>query len=276
MIKKLLKSIIRNIKIKEIIPIEHMVENNNLLKDKVALITGGSGGIGFAIARSYVESGCKVILVGTNEMKLKELVEKLGNNFAKYIKVDLYNIKKFNEIVEKAVNLFGKIDILVCSAGKHIVKENLCFIETREEEYDQIMNLNLKSTYFFIQSVTKYMIAKKIKGHVLIISSQSALEPAWSPYRLSKWGIKGITCGIAQELLQYGIIVNAIGPGPTATSMQPYKEGDSIYTEGNTIKRYTMPDEIATYAKLLVSNLGDMIVGDTLYMSGGRGIVEIR
>ena len=138
------------------------------------------------------------------------------------------------------------------------------------------MDLNLKSTYFFIQEIAKYMISSKIKGHILIISSQSALEPAWSPYRLSKWGIKGITSGIAQKLLPYGIIVNAIGPGPTATSMQDYREGDNIYTTGNTIERYTMPDEIAEYAKLLVSELGNTIIGDTIYMSGGRGIIEIR
>jgi len=102
------------------------------------------------------------------------------------------------------------------------------------------------------------------------------LEPAWSPYRLSKWGIKGLISGLAQQLLPYGIIVNGIGPGPTATSMQPYNDGDSIYTNQNPINRYTMPDEIAVYAEMLVSDLGNTIIGDTIYMSGGRGIIEIN
>ncbi len=138
------------------------------------------------------------------------------------------------------------------------------------------MNLNLKGTYFMCQEIGKYMINKKIKGHILIISSQSALEVPWSPYRLSKWSIRGLTQGIAQKLLPYGIVVNAIAPGPTATSMQSYENGDSIYTEENSIERYTMPSEVAMYARMLVSDLGNTIIGDTLYMSGGRGIIETR
>ena len=110
----------------------------------------------------------------------------------------------------------------------------------------------------------------------MLISSQSALEPAWSPYRLSKHGISEITKGLAQRLLEHNIIVNGIGPGPSATGMQPYEQGGSITTDGNPIGRYTMPEEIAQYAVMLVSELGDTVVGDTLYMSGGRGIIELR
>lgn len=126
------------------------------------------------------------------------------------------------------------------------------------------------------QSIAKYMITNQIKGHILIISSQSALEPSWSPYRLSKLGIDGITRGMAQRLLEHGIIVNSIGPGPTATTMQKEYKGDNIYTPLNPIKRFTMPEEVAQYAVLMVSDLGNTIVGQTLYMSGGRGITEIR
>ena len=130
-------------------------------------------------------------------------------------------------------------------------------------EYHQ--NINLKGTYFMCQTVAKYMIENKIKGHILIISSQSALEPSWSPYRLSKLGIDGITKGMAQRLLEHGIIVNAIGPGPTNTSMQKnYREGN-LYTPLNPIKRFTTPEEIAQIAKILVSDLGNTIVGQTIY-----------
>ena len=86
----------------------------------------------------------------------------------------------------------------------------------------------------------------------------------------------GLTKGMAQRLLEHGIIVNAIGPGPTNTSMQKnYREGN-LYTPLNPIKRFTTPEEIAQIAKILVSDLGNTIVGQTIYMSGGRGIVEIR
>ena len=240
--KSFIKRILYFFKAKKIVTIYQPIDKEKILDGKVAIITGGSGGIGFAIAKKFVESGCKVILVGTNSEKLESLCKKLGDS-AKFLEMNLYDVKSFKSKIEQAVNLFGKIDICVNSAGKHISKVNLDFLTTTVSEYEEIMDLNLKSTYFFIQEIAKYMISSKIKGHILIISSQSALEPAWSPYRLSKWGIKGITSGIAQKLLPYGIIVNAIGPGPTATSMQDYREGDNIYTTGNTIERYTMPDD---------------------------------
>lgn len=149
-------------------------------------------------------------------------------------------------------------------------------MEVEEKDYDSIMDINLKGTYFVTQKVAKHMVANRIHGHILNISSSTALEPAWSPYRLSKWGIKGMTLGLAQQLQPYGIIVNAIAPGSTATKLLGFKEGDSIYSADNGNHRLTLPSEIAEYAKLMVSGLGDMIVGDTLYISGGRGTIDRR
>ena len=109
-----------------------------------------------------------------------------------------------------------------------------------------------------------------------MISSQSALEPSWSPYRISKNCTANITKGLAQELIEYGITVNGIGPGPTATKMQGFSEKDTLYTEQNPIKRYTTPEEIAEFSIMLVSNFGKTVVGDTIYMSGGRGLIDLR
>ncbi|NME83748.1 SDR family oxidoreductase [Clostridium sp. SM-530-WT-3G] len=274
-IKLLIKRTINLFKEKKIIPIQHYVHANQILKGQVALISGGSGGIGFAIAKKFIESGCKVIIAGTKEEKLKKCVDELGSSCS-YIILNLYNVSEFQNKIQEAEEKFGNINILVNCAGIHIPRNDLAFLNIDENEYDTIMDLNLKGTYFLSQELAKRMIERKIKGHILMISSQSGLEPAWSPYRLSKWGIKALTEGLAQSLLNYGIIVNGIGPGPTATSMQPYKKGDSIYTNQNPIKRYTMPEEVAEYAVILTSSLGDTVVGDTLYMSGGRGIIELR
>ena len=115
-----------------------------------------------------------------------------------------------------------------------------------------------------------------VKGHILIISSSRGSEPAWSPYGLSKWGTNGMVKGLAQVMIQYGIVVNGIAPGPTATDLLGVKEGDSIYTTENVIGRYAKPLEISAYAKLLVSDLGDMVVGEMLHISGGRGCFDIR
>lgn len=258
---------------RELIPVSHLVDLNQLLSQRVAIITGGSGGIGYAIARSYIESGAQVIITGTNKEILQRCCSELGDKAA-YIVLNLKETGSFRMKVEEAASIFGKIDILVNSAGAFSTQNDFLYVD--EEEYDNIMDINLKGTYFFSQAVANYMVYNKFKGHILIISSQSALEPAWSPYRLSKWGIKGITLGMAQQLLPHGIVVNAIAPGPTATKMQCYNEGNSIQTSGNPAGRYAMPDEIAVYAKYFVSSLGDMVVGDTIYISGGRGIIDMR
>lgn len=275
MIKKYIKKVFDYLKKEKKIPIYSVVRNEKLLYGKVAFITGGSGGIGYAIAKKYIESGCKVIITGTNEDKLKKYSIDLGEN-CRYILLNLNEIEKYDLVIKNAINFFGKIDILVNCAGIHTDRIGLDFLNITEKEYDEIMDLNLKSIYFISQKFAQYMINNKIKGHILMISSQSALEPSWSPYRLSKRGLSGITIGLAQNLIKYGIIVNGIGPGPTATAMQKYENGDNIFTTLNPIYRYTMPNEVAEYALLLGSELGNTIVGDTIYMSGGRGIIELR
>ena len=274
-VKFVAKSGVSVLKSKKIVPVQHLTDNAHLLEGKVALITGGSGGIGSAIAKAYLESGCKVVITGTNEEKLKKYCEKLGEN-TKYVQIDLNNVSDIAKKVNEAVACFGKIDILVNSAGIHSTEMISDFLTVSEKEFDDIISVNLKGTYFISQAVCNYMIDNKIKGHILNISSSTALEPAWSPYRLSKWGIKGLTLGLAQKMLPHGIVVNAIAPGSTATSLVGFKEGDSIQTGENKVGRLIMPDEVAYYAKLLVSDLGDMIIGDTLYISGGRGTVDVQ
>lgn len=273
--KQLIKKIIRIFKKKEYVPIVDRISNDNLLNRKVAFISGGSGGIGQSIAKKFIEAGGKVIISGTNEVKLKKFSENLGNN-CKYIVMDLNNVEEYKNKINESINLFGKIDILVNSAGIHTTRQGANFLNFKTDEYDKIMNINLKSTYFLSQLFANYFIKNKIKGHILMISSSTCFEPAWSPYRLSKWGIRGLTSGMAQELIKYGIIVNAIAPGSTATEMLNYKHGDSIYTEENTNNRYIMPEEVANIALMLVSGTGDMIVGETILASGGRGRTEIR
>lgn len=272
-IKKLLKKVLYKEEVK--IPITKLVDNSELLLGKTALITGGSGGIGVSIAKEFIESGCNVIITGTNIDKLKNICKEMNTERINYITLDLKKVKSFKDKVEEAVKIYGKIDILVNSAGIHSTNAVQDFFSFTEEEYDEIMNVNLKGMYFFTREVSEYMINNKIKGHVLNISSTTALEPAWSPYRLSKWGVKGLTAGLADRLYEYGIIVNAIAPGSTATKLLGYKEGDNINTKDNPAKRYIMPEEVAAYAKLLVSSLGDMVIGETLYISGGRGNIFI-
>ena len=274
MIKRI-KRIIANIKPKKVEPITVLKDNNELLKEKVAFITGGTGGIGCAIAKKFIDSGCKVIISGTNMEKLKKISTDLGEN-CKYIQIDLSKLDDLESSIKEVISIFGKLDIFVSSHGIHTTKKINSFIDFTEEDFDNIIDINLKSTYFLCKEISKYFIKNKIKGKILLISSSTGSEPAWSPYRISKCCIDNLTKGLAQNLIDNDIIVNSIAPGPTATDLLDYHKGDFIYTSDNKLYRYTMPEEIAEIALVLTSNLGNTIVGDTIYMSGGRGVFDIR
>lgn len=276
-IKSSIKKMIKSLKEKEFIPIQHDVDSNNMLKNKVAVIIGGSGGIGLAIAKSFYESGCKVILCGTNQAKLERCLEKFDNSEnVRTMIFDIADIDKFKEKIEIAASIFGKIDILVNSAGIHT--ENVDFFTMTSNEYDRVMDVNIKGVYFICKEFVEYMKKHKAKEkkHILLISSSRGSEPAWSPYGVSKWALNGLTKGLAQLLLPYGIIVNAIAPGSTATELIGVKAGDSINSQENGNNRLIMPVEVANIAKMLVSSSGDMIVGEIIHVSGGRGVFDIR
>ena len=274
-IKHLFKRGIMLIKEEKKIPIPNPINAPELLKDKVALITGGSGGIGLAMAESFLKSGAKVIIAGTNEEKLRSCCEKIGVVNLSYIVIDVKDAQTMPEKIKTAAMMFSenRIDILVNSAG---IANQSDFLDMSEQEYDRIMDINAKGTFFMSQAVAKYMIENKIKGHILNVTSSSALRPAWTPYQMSKWAIKGFTLGAADKLLPYGIVVNAIAPGPTATPMMGKGEGDNIYHPTIPSGRFAMPSEIAALATFMVSDMGDMIVGDTFYMTGGSGTITLH
>lgn len=272
-IKNAVHTLIQMGKEEKIQPIIVPVEKEKLLNGKVALITGGTSGIGLAIAQAFQNAGAKVIIAGTNQVKLEAALEKWGG--VKGLLIDVRDTEHLPDKVKEAEALFeeNKIDILVNSAGV-VVKHDFWGID--EKEYDGIMDTNAKGTFFMSQAVGKAMIEKQVKGHILNVTSSSALRPAWTPYQMSKWAVRGLTLGLADTLLPYGIVVNAIAPGPTATPMLGKTEGSSISEPNNPSKRYAMPEEIASMAVYMVSDAGRMIVGDTVYMTGGSGTITLH
>lgn len=126
------------------------------------------------------------------------------------------------------------------------------------------------------QAMGNYMHEKGIKGHILNLSSSSALRPAWGPYQISKWAIRGLTLGLAEKLQPCGIVVNAIAPGQTATPMLGKTDCSDISNSYALAGRYIMPEEVANLAVLMVSDMGNMIVGDTFYITGGSGLITFE
>ena len=189
------------------------------------------------------------------------------------IVIDVSDVNALTGKVKEASKIFGYIDVLVNAAGTN---SHTDFLDVTEAEYNNVMNVNAKGTFFMSQAIAKYMIENNIKGHILNITSSSALRPAKTPYHMSKWAVRGLTLGAADRLLSHGIIVNAIAPGPVATEMLGKHEGDSIYKEGQPLGRYAMPQEIANMAVMLVSEMGNIVVGDTLYATGGSGVISLH
>ena len=259
---------------KNVISVNIPQRKEELLKDKIAFIVGGTGGLGTAIAEAFIAAGAKVIISGTNEEKLQRSVKKLGNN-AKGIQIDLKKVISFDEKVLQAVEQFSekRIDILVNCAGIH---GNQRFGEISEDTWDSVLDVNLKGMFFMTQSVGNYMKKNNIKGHILNVSSAAALKPGYTPYEISKSGVKSLTLGVAAELIPYGIVVNAIAPGPVATEMLNWKEGDTLYTDCVPAMRFSTPSEIAQLAVIMVSNMCDLVIGDTFYISGGSGTIKYQ
>lgn len=275
MIKAFIYDIIHLLRTKEKVPVLIPQEEAKVFENQVALISGGSGGIGKAIAYELLHSGCKVILTGTNKMKLAEIEEELSSKEVITMMLDVADVKSFEDKIEEAWNAFGtgKIDILINCAG---INDSKPFLEVTEDVYDRIMDVNTKGTYFLSQTIAKKMIKNKVHGHILNISSASALRPASTPYILSKCAISGMTKGMADVLIKYGIVVNAIAPGPVATQMVGKENTDEISHASSPAGRYALPCEIAHLAAYMVSGYGDLIVGDTFYITGGSGTISLH
>lgn len=263
------------------VPVNHTnakiieLSRNELLKDRVALVTGGTSGIGFAIAKLFVKAGAKVIITGRDNNRIEKAVATLRNEtevdniFG--ILLNNLDIKRFPDTINSAISLFGRIDILVNNAGvltyDTISSEN-------EEQYDKVLNTNLRGPFFLSQHIGQHMIDNHIKGNILNIGSSSCLRPAVSAYTVSKWGIRGLTLGLARTLAPYGITVNGIAPGQTLTAMvHNHDTIGNLYRSNIPLGRFILPDEIGNMAVILVSEMGRSVIGDIVYMTGGAGVI---
>lgn len=249
---------------------------NCLLKGRTALITGGTSGIGYEIAKAFLDAGANVIITGRNKERIDVSIAQLKNTIQSKSEVNgivLNNLKVSdfkNRFAEALKIANAPIDILVNNAGVL----GCDFSNGNEEEYDAVLDTNLKGVFFLSQLVAHYMKDHHIKGNILNVASSSSLRPAASAYTLSKWGIRGLTQGMARTLTQYDIVVNGIAPGPTATPML-MREGVSkdISLKQSMTGRYALPEEIANMAVILVSDMSRMVVGDIVYMTGGAGLI---
>ncbi len=253
------------------VPVFVPMLNNNLLAGRTALITGGTQGIGLAMAKAFVASGAKVVITGRKQEKIDKAVAAIGLGGQGFL-LDNQAVETFTSCIDKLSDRYGLPDILVNNAGVIICGK---FGKTEVDNYDSIMDTNLKGAYFLSQEMANRWIAANIQGNILNICSSSSLRPGYSPYALSKWGMRAMTSGLAKLLIKHGIVVNGLAPGPTSTSMFVKDGSNGINYPMSPAGRLVTEEEVANLAVVLVSGLSRMVIGDVLYVTGGAGTITV-
>lgn len=239
---------------------------------KVAIITGGSRGIGKEIAKKFAKENYNLVInyvsEKTNTEELKKEFEALGAEVL-FIKTNVTSYEECEKMAKDAINKFGKIDVLVNNAG--VTKDSL-LLRMKEEDFDTVINVNLKGTFNVTKACIPYMMKKK-SGKIVNISSVVGISgnSGQANYAASKAGIIGFTKSVAKELASRNILANCVAPGYIATDMTNGLS-DAVKESINNqipLKRVGMPEEVAKAVYFLASEENSYITGQVLNVDGG-------
>ncbi|HIZ44691.1 MAG TPA: 3-oxoacyl-ACP reductase FabG [Firmicutes bacterium] len=242
------------------------------LKNKVAVITGGSRGIGFATADKFLQEGAAVIITASSPATAgraaETLKEKHPESVVAGISPDLSSLDSVREAFQEIIRQYGSIDILVNNAG---VSDSVPFTEYTEENFDRVMNLNVKGVFNASRAVVDHM-AERGKGVILSTSSMVSIygQPGGVAYPASKFAVNGFTVSLARELGPKGIRVNAVAPGITETDMMkavPKEVIDPLIAQ-IPLRRLGQPEDIASAFAFLASDEASYITGVILSVDG--------
>lgn len=246
---------------------------NKLLQGQVAIVTGGTAGIGKAIALKFAEHGAKVVIMGTHAERGMQTIEEMkktsGCQDHQFFQVDIANTQEVDSAFKKILEQFGNVDVLVNNAG--ITRDQL-LMKMSEEDWDQVIAVNVKSCYNTSRAIVRSLLKAK-KGRIINISSVIGLtgNAGQSNYAASKAAIIGFTKALAQELATRNILVNCIAPGFIDTKMT---ESMTDAQKASTLAKIPLgrmgkPEDIANAALFLSSSLSDYITGQVLTIDGG-------
>ncbi len=242
------------------------------LAGRTALVTGANDGIGQAIATALAEAGADIVAAHRSDIAATErMVRETGRGFHA-VKTDLSRMDSVEPLVGEALGRFGKIDILVNNAGA-IARSDA--VDFTEEDWDRVMDINVKVLFFLSRAVAEQMIGKGIKGRIINIASLLSFQGGVrvASYTASKFGVRGLTMLMANEWAARGITVNAIAPGYIATKMTKALRDDDARSKALMERipagRYGTPEDFKGPALLLAGDAGGYINGHTLVVDGG-------
>ena len=247
--------------------------------EKVVLVTGAAGGIGLACAEAFAGEGYRVMLVDIKETvadAARALSKKPGANAASLV-ADLSDSDQTRALVDKTISRFGRIDVLVNNAGIIITGD---ILELAEEDFDKVIDVNLKAYFILGQAAARQMIRQGTPGSIVNMSSVNAVLaiPNQLAYTVSKGGVNQLTRAMAIALAPHNIRVNAIGPGSIQTdvlkAVMTDDEKRRAILARTPIGRIGNPGEVASVAVFLASEAASYVTGQTIYPDGGRSVLN--
>ncbi len=251
------------------------MENSNFdLRGKSAVVTGGGKGIGRAISLGLAASGASVIVAARTKQEIESVAEEIKKAGGKAIAVqaDLTVNEQLENVVNAAINAFGKIDILVNNAARSAMRS---LIDMREDGWDKVFDTNVKAVWLLSRLAARRMIEQK-SGSIINITTTGAekTEKGMAAYNTSKAALKMLTRCMAHEWAEYGVRVNAVGPAITRTEFSKpiwsNPEMSKRMTAGIPIGRMAEPEDIVGAVLFLASGAAGFITGQSIYVDGGN------
>jgi NAD(P)-dependent dehydrogenase (short-subunit alcohol dehydrogenase family) len=243
------------------------------LEDRVAVVTGASGDIGFAMAEALAGAGASIVLASRDIKRLENARQRMSADAARVWArtVDVTDAVQVQSLMQETVGRFGRLDILVHAAGTQLRKPA---IQVTPEEWNRVLAVNLSGTFYCCQAAARCMIQQR-SGRIIMVSSLTAEIgiPNIAPYGASKGAIRSLTKTLAVEWAPYGIAVNSIGPGRFKTSMT-----EDVFSNESVSKSFLrlipmaragLPSDLAGITVLLASDASGYITGQSIYVDGG-------